>query len=332
MTVPALIPVLLGILSLYLGFKAYRRKTGAYVRGVFTPCHSRDCNDVFISELILENLKDRAVTIFGIYLRLGYNNYVELEDFEETPLILKPYETYRKAFGPIEFYAVNQSKIDLNELLSNRKTKKSLFLSTSDGKYKVRSRIRRWNPLYDHFRNYFTAVIRPVRSMYKEQSVGANMKFVVDFVKGDGSTETVPIHPRDHGLRLFKDFVLTEESLVDKESLEQFLRKQQEVGKLACKDVVVYDLQSWRIKAHEFYKGKTIQGESCGLFQYYVLGRLYSIYINWRTKRDNMRRLSRRRQKESPTIPTGEPNEIGQIEAKQKEQVIDPPTSEDRTG
>jgi hypothetical protein len=57
-TVPALIPVALGILSLalgilslalgilslYLGFKAYRRKTGAYVRGVFTPCQSRACN------------------------------------------------------------------------------------------------------------------------------------------------------------------------------------------------------------------------------------------------------------------------------------------------
>ena len=59
-TVPAPIPVVLGLLSLYLAIKAYRRKTGAYVRGVFTPCHSRECNDVFVAEVILENLKDRA--------------------------------------------------------------------------------------------------------------------------------------------------------------------------------------------------------------------------------------------------------------------------------
>jgi len=314
-TVPALIPVVLGILSLYLGLKAYRRKTGAYVRGAFTSCQSRDCNDVFVSEVILENLKDRAVTIFGIYLRLCYNYYVEIEDLEDKPLLLRPFETYRKAFGPVEFYGINNNKIDLNNLLSNQRIKKSLFLSTSDGKYKVRSRIRFWSPLYDHFTNYLTAVIRPVRSMYKEQSLGGNMKFVVDFVKEDGSVETVPIHPTDYELRRFSDFTFTRESLANKESLEQFLHKQKEEGKLACKDVVVYDLQSWRTRAHEFYKGKIIQAKPYGLFHYYVVGRLYSIYVNWRTRRSNLRRAKQRT--ESSAVPaTGELNsKVGLIEA-----------------
>jgi hypothetical protein len=89
---------------------------------------------MFVSEVILENVKDRAVPIFGIYPRLGYSYYLEVEDFEDGPLLLRPYETYRKGFGPIEFYGINDNKIDLNDLLSNQRIKKSLFLSISDGK------------------------------------------------------------------------------------------------------------------------------------------------------------------------------------------------------
>jgi hypothetical protein len=304
-SVPALIPVSLGILSLYLGIKAYRRKTGAYLRGGFTPCQSRDCNDVFISEVILENLKDRAVTIFGIYLRLGYSYYLELEDFEDDgPLLLRPFETYRKGFGPIEFYGINSNKINLNDLLSNPKFKKTLFLSTSDGKYKVRSRIRRWSPIYDFFNNHLTAIVRPVRSTYKEQPLGGNTKFVVDIVKENGKSEIIPLHPTDYELKLFREFNLTRESLADKESLERFLREQQAEGKLHFKDVVVYDLQAWRARAHEFYKGETIRGEPYGLFHYFVLGRVYTIYDNWRMKRNNICISRAHRQKEVPPTPT----------------------------
>jgi hypothetical protein len=78
------------------------------------------CNDVYVTEVILENLKDRAVTIFSIYLKIGHNYYVELENLEEKPLVLKAFETYRREFGPIEFYGINNNKIRLNDLLGDR--------------------------------------------------------------------------------------------------------------------------------------------------------------------------------------------------------------------
>lgn len=169
--VPSVVTVCFGLLSAYLGILAYRRKSGAFVRGSFTPCSSRDCKDEFITQVTLENLKDRSVTIFGIYLRIGYNIYVEIEEFRDAPLILKPFETYVKSFGPIEFYASSSRKISINGLLyGNRKIKKHLFLSTSDGKYKVRSPSWGWNPISDSFLNYFTAVLKPVRSMHRDGS------------------------------------------------------------------------------------------------------------------------------------------------------------------
>jgi hypothetical protein len=153
----------ISVLALLFTIKNYRRKAGMHVRGVFTIEASRASDDVYIKEIILENLKDRAVTIFSIYLKIGHNYYVELENLQEKPLVLKPFETYRQQFGPIEFYGVNSNKIVLNDLLNNRTVRKQLVLSTADGKYQVPSSIRRWSPVGDFFRNHLTALRANIR-------------------------------------------------------------------------------------------------------------------------------------------------------------------------
>lgn len=283
------VTVPLGILTIYLAVKSYRRKSGAYIRGSFTRCSSRFCNDEYVHEVVLENLKDRSVTIFGIFLRFGYNNYLEIEEFDETPLTLKPFETYVKTYGPIEFYSANDTKIGVN-CLFNRKVKKTLFLATSEGKYKVRTPVSRWSPVEEYFANHFTAIIHAVRTTHRGISIGGNMKFVVDFVSSDGSVEAIQI-PADHQLSPFKHFALTQDSLARKESLEQFLQRQVEIGKLTCKSFAVYDLEAWRAKKNQFYKGKTFEAEACGPFRYFVLGRLFTIYEKCRMARTNKRRL-----------------------------------------
>jgi len=304
--VPALIPICLTILSIclailsfYLVVKNYRRKSGAYIRGSFTPCSSRYCNDEYVHEVVLENLKDRSVTIFGIYLRFGYNNYLEIEDFDDTPLTLKPFETYVKSYGPIEFYSMNCQKIAVNGLF-NREVKKTLFLATSDGKYKVKAPVWHWNPIDEYFSNHFTAVIHPVRTTHRGSSIGGNMKFVVDLVNSDGSIEAIQI-PADHQLSPFKHFVLTQDSLASKGSLEQFLQKQIEVAKLTCKSFTVYDLEAWRAKKNESYKGKPIEVKTCGPFRYFVLGRVFTIYDNWQVDRRNRKRVAESRQQQKPS-------------------------------
>src|SRR6267378_5645545 len=97
MLTPLTVPILslsLAVLALLIGIKNYRRKAGMYVRGVFSTGSGTSCNDVYVTEVILENLKDRAVTIFSIYLKIGHNYYVELENLEEKPLVLKAFETF----------------------------------------------------------------------------------------------------------------------------------------------------------------------------------------------------------------------------------------------
>jgi hypothetical protein len=264
----------------------YRRKAGRLVKGSFTIASSVSCDDPFVSSLVVENLKDRAITIFEIYLKVGSNCYIEIEDFGSKPLVLRAYETYQNEYGPVEFYSMNMKRVALREVLSDeRRAKKRLVLSTSDGKYVVSSEIRRWRPVYAYFRNYLTLDLRPVRRVYKEKYIGGNVKFVIEFLNEDGHEEIVPVHANDWRLKLFKRFQLSEEALMTKETLEAFLEQQVDEGKLTCKKYTVLDMQEWRAKARSDYSPDIVEARVYSLFWYHVLGRMATIYRNRRLKR-----------------------------------------------
>ena len=288
------VPVLsvsISVLALVIAIQSYRRKVGVYVRGVFSIASGRACNDFYVSEFILENLKDRAVTIFAIYLKIAHNYYLELENLEAHPLVLRPFETYRKQLGPIEFYGINTKKIMLNDLMRNENVKKRLVLSTSAGRYRVASNMRRWTPVLDFFTNHMTGLVRPVFLTHRGTYLGCNIAYVVEAVSPDGEAQIIPIHPEDYQLKVFRGFSLTKESLSSKETLDQFLQNQWNEGKLACRTFAVYDLQEWRQRNREFYSGGTINAKYYTAFQYYILGRLWSKYEDWKLKRENQKRM-----------------------------------------
>ena len=284
--------LVISAIALFVAAKNYLRKAGIKVRGTYCIASSRDCNDKYVSTIILENLKDRAVTIFTIYLRVGHSYYIQIEDFEDRPLILRAFETYQKDFGPIQFYGINNNRINLNHLLDEKNIKKRLVLSTADGKYVVPSQIIGWNPYVDFFRNHLTAIVRPVRTIYKEKYLGANIKFVVEFVGDNNALEIVPIHPDDFQLKIFRNFRLTPESLDSQVSLTEFLNTQMEIGTLACKSFSVHDIQTWKARAAEFYTGKTLEAKYYSLLKYHIGGRLLTMYSDRKLKRENKRRCT----------------------------------------
>ena len=194
----SIVALLVSIAALIYTVKTYLLKSGSHIRGMFSVHSNIACEDKYVGSIALENLKDRATVIFKIYLMVGRNYYIELEDFEEAPLILKPFEAYSKQFEPVDFYSVSMKRIRLNDLLNSAKVKTKIVLSTSDGRYEVDEWINRWNPIIDFFRNHMTAVIQPIRSKYKDKSYGSNAKFIVDIKTGDGKEETVAIYPRDY--------------------------------------------------------------------------------------------------------------------------------------
>ena len=58
--------ICISTVALLVAVKNYRRKAGIFVRGSFAISSSRDCDDRYVSDVLIENLKDRAITVFSI--------------------------------------------------------------------------------------------------------------------------------------------------------------------------------------------------------------------------------------------------------------------------
>ena len=285
-----LITAPIATLALVVAVKNYKRKSGIGIRGGFGISSSVRCEESWVSNIVLENMKDRAVTIYGIFLRAGHNFYIELEDHNETPLILKPYETYHKTMGEILFYAVNSNTIRMHDLLQDKKVKKRIVLSTSEGKYLVPKQVKRWSPVGEFFRNHLTGIIRTVRVTHRGESVGGNIDFIVDILRKDGETETIQLMKSDYRLKRFRNFNLTKECLASKSSLQAFLEKKLEDGLLAPDSTIkvhsfAENIES--IKAH--YSDTPFTAERWGAIYYYIFGPLYTWYSGYKMNRDNKR-------------------------------------------
>ena len=283
----SLIALVISLIALIYTVRTYLLKSGNNIRGSFGTCSSIACEDKYISNIVLENTKDKSSVIFAIYLKISNNNYLEIENFKENPLILKPFEVYSKEYDPIEFYSVSDSRIKIDKLIDNKKVKKQLILSTTDGMYKVSSRVEKWSPISTFFNNYSTAIIRIRRSMYKDRGYGQNVKYIVELKIDADQEEIIPIYANDYERKIFSKFSLTEESLQSKDKFEIFLLDKKEKNILQCSSVSVKDLDSWRKENFKFYNKDIFEAKNLGWIKYYVGGRLYTLFSNYKLKRKN---------------------------------------------
>jgi hypothetical protein len=293
----AIIALIVSVIALVYTVRTYLLKSGVNVRGSYSICSSIECEDKYLREITLENLKDKPVIIFKIILKLGHNYFIEIDDFEDTPYILKPFEVFHKEYDPIDMYSTGTSKILLNNLFDDQKVKKQILLSTTEGKYVIKEFIREWDPIGIFFKNYWTVIIQPLRSFYKGRSFGSNAKFVVEFIMEGGRSETIPIYPRDYEIKKFRNFNLTHESIETKESLEEYLLEKIIDKSVICSDVKVYDLESWHKQVYEEETKEVISASYINWFTYYFVCRFKSIYSNYDLKKKNKQRRPRRQRR-----------------------------------
>lgn len=284
----ALAALIISIVALIYTIRAYLLKSGSNVRGSYGMCSSSvSCEDQYITSVTLENLKDRAIVIFEIYLKIGHNYFLEIDNFDNEPLILKPFEVFKREYDPIDLYSINLNRIDLNDLFSNKKIKKRIVLSTSDGQYIVQSWIKRWDPVYDFFSNHLTAVIHPRRATYKGKSYGINAKYIVDIKTENGKEEVIPIYPRDYEIKKFRNFRLTKDSLESKDTLEAYLYEQVGIGVLNCTDITVHDMNTWLNETYKDENRKTIKATYYGWFMYKIISPIITKYSDYRLRQKN---------------------------------------------
>lgn len=285
----ALIALLISSIALVYTILSYLLKSGHEIRCNYSICSSREGEDKYISELTLENLKDRATVIFSIYLKIGNNNFLEIENFENSPLILKPFEVYSAKYGAVQFYLEGVDYIRINNLLGDDKIKKYVLLSTTDGKYVVRPNTKRWDPVNVYFNNFFTSIIRPSRLYYKEQSYGSNVKFLLIFKYKSGKEEVVPIQNGDEKVRVFENVALTKESLESAINLEEFIRLQKDENRLEFDDLEIFSLKERKSRILDTLR-KDLTGEAMGFIKFYLKGTFFTLSEKRKINRENKQR------------------------------------------
>jgi hypothetical protein len=285
----SIIALLISLIALIYTVLTYLLKSGHKITCNYTTCSSRECDDTYISSLTLENLKDRATVIFDIYLKLGNNNYLQIESFENSPLILKPFEVYHKEYDPVLVYSEGVDTIQINKLLNDDKVKKFVLLSTTDGKYVVKTNTKRWDTINVFFKNYFRAIIRPQRLFHKDRAYGSNVKFLLILKYKNGNEEVVPLHDGDEKIRIFKNFTLTKESLSTKAKLEEYIRLQKNQNKIDFDEFEALSLSERINEVKSTYK-QSLTAEAISYFKYHLTGRLFTIKQNRKLDKENKRR------------------------------------------
>lgn len=283
----SLVALIISIIALYYTIVTFLLKSGHKIRCDISITSTVDCKDKFISNIILENLKDRATVIFSIYLRLGRGNYVLIEEFEKKPLILKPFEVYQKSYDPIIMYSVSLKRIKIDKLLFDKKLNNKIILSTTDGKYNVKTNTKIWSPTPLFFKNYTTAIVYPKRLSYKKKNYGENIKYLIELKEKKKEVLIIPIRKDDYQLKIFNNFSLTNDCLSSKEKLECFLNLQKENNNLSFDKLKVIDFEEVISKNLEYYDKSIFELENRSFFNYNIMGRVYTYLENKRLKKIN---------------------------------------------
>lgn len=271
-TTASLVAISISLVALTVAILNFRRKSDVNISGSLIYSLGSPSSNSYVSKIFLDNKKDRAVTIYAVYLMIVPNYYIQLEDLEKEPLILPPYSSVAREYGEVHFYRINLSRIDLNSLFEpkrdNRtsKRKKLIVLSTSDGRYVVKNSIRRWSPVGLFFRNHLTAIIRPVTVRYKDQFVAPRAKFLVVLNYKD-SEQILMIRQDEYQYIRFKNFQFSKSDLNDMETVREFFEMQRSKGNVHFDSVEVIDPSKWAQVPERVVKAPEI-----GWLEYNVLG------------------------------------------------------------
>ena len=300
----SVLALIVALCSMYVAFQTWLLKRGHKVRGAYYIRSSSDSSCTYINKVILENLKDRDLVIYNIYIKCGKNIYIDMLSRnvtdDENLHIIPGLSTRQFIFGPPYMSVDNSYIIDLSELLNKYSYKHGkIVLLTSSGRINVkRSCEFEKTPLVDYFKNYGTRGILQYRypSQSSTQMLGGLPAGAIDYSSyGDRIKYIVRLKFRDSReveyrifkqlndkVVFFKDTIFTEECLESEDSLIGFLEKEKKEGRLIFEEVVsVVNLQEVikKQKEHLLYYPNKLEPE--GWYQYYICDWLQTKWYNF---------------------------------------------------
>jgi hypothetical protein len=175
MTIDSLIPIFQTltyfIAPITLSFIAlnFWRKNGVRVQGEISSHQRAGFDDSFFGNLLLENLKDRPVNILNIYIMVGNAYYIEIGNYDDAPLILKPYEVKKIDLKPVYAYLINMKRVSFNKIIKSMRSR--IIISTTTGRYEVKRDMKINRAATGSLFDRFMAVAQPITDDYPEKTI-----------------------------------------------------------------------------------------------------------------------------------------------------------------
>ena len=264
----------IAICSFTFAFLNFRRKSSIKLRSLFTISSIITSTNKYISQVTIENSKDRSVSIFAIYLHIKPNIYIELSNYENQPLIIKAYDTITINYQPVFFYAANEYRIDINKALNNKKNKIRIVVATSGGKYEIKDRINYWIPYFDIIKNHYTQWVVPVTLTHEGKNIGSNIDYIL-YINYQNHESIYQVHHYEPNLLIPKEYELTPDVTESKDKLEQHLNRLIQENKITCSSYKIIETKNL-IES----PSKTITIDSVSWFRYKIIGALFTKILN----------------------------------------------------
>ena len=226
--------IILTIIVLIYTFRTWNLKRGQSVRA---SCQISITDKPFISSVIIENLKDRDLVIYGIYLKFASNVYLDLLDIDFSQdkynHIIPALSSRIFELGQPLFYTKGIVLVDMEDIIKNNSY--SIILRTSEGKITAKNIKNGWHPrsltgtYYIRPSRYYTKNAVPNTHYQSEQyidytSFDNSIQYVATIKISDDLTYDFEIPPRRNYIP-FQKLRFTAETLQSSDTLYQYLLK-----------------------------------------------------------------------------------------------------------
>ena len=224
-----------------------------------------------------------------------------MEDLEDSPIVIGPFETLVRNYKPVSFYGCSNYKVDINQTIQE-KNGCVVVLTTNEGKYVTKQRKHYWSPIWDSLNNDAIIALKPYRITENfpngyEHTIPSNAKFIVKYSQNNESAVTF-VYCEKLGYRHNSDiFELTPDALIDKQSLYEHLTKLDSLHtthKIDMSSIEVTPINELpeQKRLDNFFNKSTKQTSRSWLIVH-VLGKVITALRAYKMKQDNHDRYNK---------------------------------------
>ena len=274
-SIAALIAVLISVFALGFAAKSDRRKTGTDIRCTYSLSQSMVSRETWVTDLSLQNGKDRSVAIYHIYLEIGHGFFVEVEDLASSPVVLEPYGTWFREYDPVDAYVGNLRR--WTEIFERWPKRIRILLITSEGRHFAKlPKATLAPPQYGLFKNQATVTVSPQRLTIRGRYYGTKARYLCAITDGAGQQREFPVYEDAITNQMENQLIISDEILGSADNVRAFLRAELLAGRLDGVMVEVFDL-SPNIDSMNRRYFSSERYLPLGWFEYRVVHRLVTI-------------------------------------------------------